>query len=266
MTLDLSLTQLGFAGLLVLIAMALTTWQKLGVAKSLAVGAIRASVQLTLMGYVLVTVFESADPFLTVGLILVMTAIAAYTASGRQKTNTADRKLVGGYAFLSILLSSAFTLSFVSVLVVQPDPWYSAQYLIPLAGMIIANSMNAAALGAERFASELRTRRAEVETLLALGADLRTACKDLVRTAVSAAMMPTVSGLMVVGLVSLPGMMSGQILSGVSPLLAVRYQLVVQFMIACSAALTSTAIVTFYGHSFFDRESQSLKLERILSN
>ena len=77
MTLDLSLTQLGFAGLLVLIAMAVTTWQKLGIAKSLAVGAIRASVQLTLMGYVLVTVFESADPFLTVGLILVMTAIAA---------------------------------------------------------------------------------------------------------------------------------------------------------------------------------------------
>ena len=71
---------------------------------------------------------------------------------------------------------------------------------------------------------------------------------------------------MVVGLVSLPGMMSGQILSGVSPLLAVRYQLVVQFMIACSAALTSTAIVTFYGHSFFDRESQSLKLERITGN
>ena len=78
--------------------------------------------------------------------------------------------------------------------------------------------------------------------------------------------MPTVSGLMVVGLVSLPGMMSGQILSGVSPLLAVRYQLVVQFMIACSAALTSTAIVTFYGRSFFERESQSLKLERILGN
>lgn len=265
MALDLTLGQLWLAALLVLVAMAVSTWQKLGLAKSLAIGAVRATVQLMIMGYVLVAVFESTNPWLIGLMLLLMTAIAAYTASGRQKTNPADKHRVGMYAFVSILISSALTLTFITQGVIELDPWYSAQYWIPMGGMIIANSMNAAALGAERFASELSARRMEVETLLSMGANPRVACQRLMQRAVTAAMMPTVSGLMVVGLVSLPGMMSGQILSGISPLLAIRYQLVVQFMIACAAALTSTLIVILYGRSFFDPDSQSLHLERVVS-
>lgn len=260
MTLNLSLSQLVLAASMVLVAMAISTWQHLGLTKSLAIGAVRGTVQLIFMGYVLVTVFRINEPLLIGLLMVLMVILAAHTAAGRQKENKGDKKRVAYFAFISILISTTLTLFFVSQVVIDVDPWYSPQYLIPLAGMVIANSMNAAALGAERFASELCARRHHVEALLALGASPKEACEALMRKAVGAAMMPTISALMVVGLVSLPGMMSGQILSGVSPLLAVRYQLVVQFMIVSAAAMTSVMMVIFYARSFFDHEAQSLDL------
>ena len=264
MTLNLSLAQMGTAAVLILITMALSTWQRLGLTKSLLIGALRATAQLTLMGYVLVTVFESTNPWLVGLLVVVMSVIAARTAASRQKEAPQERSRIFWYATFSILLSTGFTLVFVTQCVLYVEPWYSAQYVIPMGGMIISNSMNAAALGAERFASEFKARRPEVETLLAMGASPKIACWRIVRRAIAASMMPTISGLMVVGLVSIPGMMSGQILSGVSPLLAIRYQLVVQFMIACAAAITSMSIVMLYGRSFFDHKSESLHVHRLI--
>ena len=264
MSLYLSIEQMAMAASLVVVAMAISTWLRLGLTQNLFVGAIRACIQLTIMGYVLVFVFESTNFALIVLLLLFMIGLAAQTASARQRSSPFDRRRVGLYAFLSILLSTAITLSFITQVVVQIDPWYSPQYWVPLGGMVIANSMNAAALGAERFFSEMASRRFEVETLPAMGANPRQACASLYRRAVGAAMMPTVSSMMVVGLVSIPGMMSGQILSGVSPLLAIRYQLVVQFMIAASAAITASSLVMFYGRSFFDSSSESLHLHRLL--
>lgn len=266
MTLNLSLSQLVLAASMVLVAMAISTWQHLGLTKSLAIGAVRGTVQLIFMGYVLVTVFRINEPLLIGLLMVLMVILAAHTAAGRQKENKDDKKRVTYFAFISILISTTLTLFFVSQVVIDVDPWYSPQYLIPLAGMVIANSMNAAALGAERFASELCARRHHVEALLALGASPKEACEALMRKAVGAAMMPTISALMVVGLVSLPGMMSGQILSGVSPLLAVRYQLVVQFMIVSAAAMTSVMMVIFYARSFFDHQAQSLDLTRLIGH
>ncbi len=264
MTFDLSITQLILAASLVVVAMAVSAWQRLGLVQNLVVGAVRATVQLIFMGYVLVTVFQMENPVIVVSLMIFMVMLAAYTASGRQKENKTEKKRIAYFAFGSILVSTALTMTFVSQVVIQVDPWYSPQYLIPLAGMVISNSMNAAALGAERFASELYARRHQVEALLALGANPKRACESLMRKAVGAAMMPTISALMVVGLVSLPGMMSGQILSGVSPLLAVRYQLVVQFMIVAAAAMTSVMMVVLYARSFFEHDSQSLDLTRLV--
>ena len=264
MSVSLTINQMAMAASLVVVAMAISTWLRLGLTQSLFVGAIRACVQLTFMGYVLVFVFESTHIALIGVLLLFMIGLAAHTASGRQRSGPIDRQRVALYAFVSILLSTSITLTFITQMVVRIEPWYSPQYWIPLGGMIIANSMNAAALGAERFFSEMASRRSEVETLLSMGANPRQACESLYRRAVGAAMMPTVSSMMVVGLVSIPGMMSGQILSGVSPLLAIRYQLVVQFMVAGAAAITAATIVMLYGRSFFHTPSQSLHLHRIL--
>jgi putative ABC transport system permease protein len=122
--------------------------------------------------------------------------------------------------------------------------------------MIVGNAMNGAALAAERLASEMDARRAEVEAHLALGASASQAAEEPVRRALRAALLPAVNGLMVVGLVTLPGMMTGQILAGASPLLAVRYQIVVAFMLAGAVAVTSVVVVLLYRRAFFTDAEQ----------
>jgi putative ABC transport system permease protein len=140
------------------------------------------------------------------------------------------------------------------------DPWYNPRYLIPLFGMIVGNAMNAAALAAERLRSEMEARRAEVEAWLALGASPERAAREPVRRSLVAALIPTVNGLMVVGIVSLPGMMTGQILAGSSPVTAVRYQIVVMFMLASSVAVTATLVTLWYRRTFFT-ETEQLRTE-----
>jgi ABC-type iron transport system FetAB permease component len=122
-------------------------------------------------------------------------------------------------------------------LVVRPQPWWEPQYLIPIAGMILGTSMTSAALAGDRLQADLAARREEVEARLALGFSGREAVQPLVRASLRASMIPTVNGMMTVGLVQLPGMMTGQILAGSSPLVAVRYQIVVVCMQAVATDL-----------------------------
>src|SRR5262249_16118917 len=144
---------------------------------------------------------------------------------------------------VALLVASGVTLLYVSTLVVRVAPWYNPQYMIPLFGMIVGSAMNAAAIAAERLHREIMARRAEIEPYLALGPHAHHPSRPAVRQAMRASLIPTVNGLMVVGVVTLPGMMTGQILAGASPLLAIRYQIVVAFMQAAAVAMT-TAIVT----------------------
>jgi putative ABC transport system permease protein len=153
-------------------------------------------------------------------------------------------------------VGAGLTLAYVDAVVIRAHPWYDPQYLIPLFGMIIGNAMNGAALAAERLASEMEARRAEIEAWLALGATPARASREAVRRALVAALIPAVNGLMVVGLVVLPGMMTGQILAGTSPLLAVRYQIVVAFMLAGAVAMTSVIVVLWYRRTFFTAAEQ----------
>ena len=141
-------------------------------------------------------------------------------------------------------------------MVLQVEPWYEPRYLIPLFGMIVGNAMNGAALAAERLASELASRRGEVEAYLALGATPARAAAEPTRRAMSAALIPSVNGLMTVGLVQLPGMMTGQVLAGQSPLLAVRYQIVVAFMLTGATAMTTMIVVLWYRRTFFTSAAQ----------
>ena len=146
-------------------------------------------------------------------------------------------------AATALTLSTAATLAYVIGVVIEPRPWWEPQYLIPIAGMILGNSMTSAALAGDRLQSDLFARRDEVEARLALGFSGREAVQPLVRAALRAAMIPTVNGMMTVGVVQLPGMMTGQILAGTSPLTAIRYQIVVVFMMAVATALGSLGFV-----------------------
>jgi len=147
-------------------------------------------------------------------------------------------------AGIALTVSTAATLAYVIGVVVQVHPWWEPQYIIPIAGMILGNSMTSAALAGDRLQGDLRNRADEVEARLALGFSDHEAVQPMVRTALRAAMIPTVNGMMTVGLVQLPGMMTGQILAGSSPLVAIRDQMVVVCMLAAATALGSLLFVS----------------------
>jgi putative ABC transport system permease protein len=266
---DLDVTWLGLAlaGLLVVAAAGIARWQRLGVESRYLLGGVRAFVQLFAVGYVLVYVFEARRWWLVLLVLAVMLA-AATAAATRGRKLASGQKHVWRLSGTAMLLGSALTLLYVTQVVLRVSPWYEPRYLVPLFGMIVGNAMNGAALAVERLDGEMTRERALVEAYLALGATPARAAAEPVRRALIAALIPSINGLMVVGLVQLPGMMTGQILAGASPLLAVRYQVVVAFMLTFATSLTSVIVVLAYRRTFFTAACQlvarptSLRSER----
>ncbi len=180
----------------------------------------RMLIQLMLIGYVLTYIFSAHSPYLVVlilGVMLIAASVIAMRPLQRQK------KSLYLHAFISIFIGGIFTLMMVILGVLDLNPWYEPRFLIPIAGMIFANSMNAVSISAERFESEIRRENSY---------------KDARATSYKAALIPIINALFAVGLVSLPGMMTGQILSGVDPLVAVRYQIMVMLMVLGSAGIS----------------------------
>jgi putative ABC transport system permease protein len=245
---DVSWLDLSLALGLILIAAGISRWQELGLVKDFVVGAIRTVVQLVLVGYILIYIFAVDRWYITLSALLLMLIVATGAAARRKKKASRELEWITGGA---MLIGSAFTLVYVTTLVVRVRPWHDPRYLIPLFGMIVGSSMNGASIAIERLSGEIEARSAEIEAYLALGADYRQASAQCVRQALRASLIPTVNGLMVVGIVTLPGMMTGQILAGASPLTAVRYQIVVVFMQAAAVAVTTAIITLWYRKTFF---------------
>ena len=187
----------------------------------------RMLIQLMLIGYVLTYIFSADSPYLVV-LILGVMLIAASIISMRPLQK--QYKSLYLYAFISIFIGGLFTLMMVVFGVLDLNPWYEPRYLIPIAGMIFANSMNAVSISAERFESEMDREKSYIKARA---------------TSYKAALIPIINVLFAVGLVSLPGMMTGQILSGVDPLIAVRYQIMVMLMILGSAGISVAIYLRF---------------------
>jgi putative ABC transport system permease protein len=237
---DLSVWQLGLAVLLVGVVVVISAQQALGLWRDLVVGTVRTIVQLYLVGLILASVFAAARWYWVVLVLIAMTVVATQAAVSRLKKPIPGRY---GIAAAAVAVSTAVTLAWVIGVVVRVRPWYEPQYVIPIAGMILGNAMTSAALAGDRLQSDLRARTDEIEAMLALGFSGGDAVRPMVRSAVRAAMIPTVSGMMTVGLVQLPGMMTGQILAGASPLLAIKYQMVVVFMLAVATSVASLLFV-----------------------
>jgi putative ABC transport system permease protein len=237
---DLDLWQIGLALLLVAVVIGVSFRQRLGLERDLGVGTLRAVVQLYLVGFVLAWVFDRARWWWVLLILAVMAAIATQAAVSRLK-----RPPPGAHAIaaLALSLSTAGILAYVIGVVVQVRPWWTPQYLIPIGGMILGNAMTSASLAGDRLHADLKNRAAEVEARLALGFSGREAVEPMARAALRAAMLPTINGMMTVGVVQLPGMMTGQVLAGASPLVAVEYQLVVVLMLAAATAIASLLFV-----------------------
>jgi UDP-glucose/iron transport system permease protein len=231
----MSYVSLAFTLVFVAVAFFISLWQRLGLEKDLLVGTVRSAVQLLLVGYVLQYVFKSDHPLIVGLILLVMIVVATWNAGKR------GEGLRGIYARIgvSILLTEAVTLGLLLVLGVIP---FTAQYMIPISGMTIGNAMVVSSLYLNQMKRETVSARGEVQTLLALGASPRQAVHELLKRSAKASMIPTIDGMKTVGLVQLPGMMTGMIVAGADPLQAVRYQILIMFAFASSAALTSIVL------------------------
>ncbi|CAN1213368.1 ABC transporter permease [Tumidithrix helvetica PCC 7403] len=253
---DLSLEQMSLALGLMAMTISLSFWQKLGLASNLAIATLRSVVQLTIVGYLLDAVFDIKQAWAVLFILALMSTVAAKEAKDRiGKKVPYALPIVWG----SVLLGTGGILAYTLSIVVRPGVWYEPQYLIPLAGMILGNSMNGAAIAAERLTKSISQQANAIETQLCLGAKPQQAIATYQKEAIKAAMIPSINGMMVAGVVALPGMMTGQILSGVSPLLATRYQLVILFAIVAANLLTTLFLTKALSRQFFTA-AQQLKL------
>jgi putative ABC transport system permease protein len=251
--------QLALAAVLILVNIGLSIALQLGLGKSLAIASVRMVVQLLLIGFVLEWLFTQDNALVIGAIALGMTAIA-----GRAAVNRTQRRFTGIYwqSLLSVLASSALVTGFAMVGIIGVEPWYDPQYLIPLLGMVLGNTLSGISLGLDHFMTSLATQRDPIETLLALGATRWEATHSQVREAIRVGMIPTINSMMVMGLVSLPGMMTGQILAGANPIDAVRYQIVIVFMIAVGAALGVFGVVLLAYRRLLSPDHQ-LRLDRL---
>ena len=239
-------------GLLLLI-IGLARLNRFGQENDMLIASIRMFVQLLAVGYVLKVLFALDNPWAVILILVVMLAFAVQMTVARvQQRMPGIYKVVGGALFFGC----GMTTFIFCTLIIGLTPWYDPRYLIPLAGMIIGNSMTGSSLAAERLTSEINDRREEIETALSLGMSSRKAAQSAVHSAFRAALIPTVNSMAAMGIVFLPGMMTGQILSGTEPMLAVKYQIAIMCVITISVALTSCLIVWQGVRSFFTSAHQ----------
>ena len=249
----LSLTGLALALGMVVIAIALSVWQKLGLEINLAIATGRAVMQLLVLGYLLDIVFALKNPWIVLGTLAVLLTLAAIVTRNRiSKKVPFLLPLVWG----SLFMSTALTLGYTYLLVLQTPTWYEPQYLIPLAGVILANAMNAAAIAGERLTTTVNSSHLEIETHLSLGATPQQAIAQYRREAIKAGLVPTLNAMMIAGMVTLPDLVTGQLLGGASPLNAIGYQILILLMLAFATLTTTLLLTQGLCQQFFNRAAQ----------
>ena len=245
----MNVTSLLVASSMVLISLFFSYYQKLKLEKEIIIGVLRAVVQLVLVGYVLNYIFGLKNPIFTSSLLLFMTFNASMNAAKRGKGIKNGRLI----SFIAIFIGAFITLL---ILVLSGAIKYEAYQMIPVGGMIISNAMVALGLCYRQMTSDYKNKREEVETKLSLGASVLVASKGIIRESIKTGMLPTIDSTKTLGIVSLPGMMTGLIIAGTSPIFAVRFQIMVTFMMLSTTSISSfVACYLAYG-KFFNKRKQ----------
>ncbi|TNF39073.1 MAG: iron export ABC transporter permease subunit FetB [Gammaproteobacteria bacterium] len=261
---ELSALDLSLAAILVLL-LALLSWRmQLNLSRQLFIAALRTTVQLLLIGLILKTIFENVDLLWVMLITLVMLSVAGYEILSRQ-----HRKIQPAWGF-AISTGSLFISSFIVTLlallvIVQPQPWYHPQYAIPLLGMLLGNTMTGIALGMDRLVQTAWQQRAVIEQRLMLGQTSVEAIRDIRRDSMRAGMIPIINSMAAAGIVSLPGMMTGQILAGAPPVEAVKYQILIMFLITAGTGFGVVAVLWLISQRLFDQR-QRLRFDQLLKN
>ncbi len=255
-TVDLALA----AGLV--LAMAALSWRmQLGLSGQLLIAGTRTVVQLLLIGLVLKALFANVDLLWVAGISLVM-----LLAAGREVMARQQRRFTGWWGFgmgTGAMFVSSFAITVLALTsMVATDPWYDPQYAVPLLGMLLGNTMSGIALALDRLTSTAWQQRAIIEQRLMLGATRLEAIAEIRREAMRSGMMPIINAMAAAGLVSLPGMMTGQILAGSPPLEAVKYQILIMFLISAGTGFGVTAALWLASKRLFD-ERHRLRLDKL---
>lgn len=260
---DLAWWKLALTALLILLLAGVSLASRLGIARSLLIAASRTVIQLALIGLVLEALFASSEFIWIALLATVMLAVAGREVMARQQ-----RRLRGFWSFglgTGAMFVSSFTVTVLALtVVIGPEPWYAPQYAIPLLGMMLGNTMTGVALSLDRLNEAVWSQRAVIENRLMLGEPWRVALEDIRKHAMRSGMMPSINAMAAAGIVSLPGMMTGQILAGSPPSVAVKYQILVMLTITVGTGFGTLLAVAWGSRRLFD-ERERLRLDRLVS-
>lgn len=238
----LTIFDLALAASLLCIYGLLSIVLQLGLVKSVIIATLRMVVQLILMGWVLTWLFNQQSLFWTLLAAIIMITFAGYEILARQKY-----RLKGLWSYtlgtLSMLMAASLVTIFALTSQIQPEPWYDPRFAIPLLGMILGNTMTGISLGLNTFNSQIIKEKASIEAQLALGADRFQALLPIVQQALYNALIPILNTMAATGVVAIPGMMTGQILAGIEPMHAIKYQMLILFLIAGGTILGSLIAV-----------------------
>lgn len=235
----------------VLLSCTLSFIRGLGLEKSLLLATARTFIQLFAVGYILQFLFQSGQWYWVAAFFIASILTATQIVRGNVGKQSTSYLLP---SFASILLTSFFILTVVTGGIIEVRPWWDARFFIPIGGMIISNTMNALGISLGYYFKQMETRRGEVEMRLLLGASPAEASQPIVREALVLGMRPSINTMMSVGIVALPGMMTGQILAGADPVQAIRYQIVVLLMISTATALGSFLCLEWIRRRRFTRQ------------
>ncbi len=255
----LSPFDLALAACMVLALAGLSWRMQLGVQRQLLIAAARTVIQLGLVGLVLKALFEDLHPVFLLPVSLLMLLAAGREVIARQSQRVERGFVIGtGAMFVSSFSITLFAL----LVVVQPEPWFQPQYAIPLLGMMLGNTMTGITVGMERLTTGLRRDKDIVEQRLMLGEAPAQALEQDMRGAARAGMIPIINAMAAAGIVSLPGMMTGQILAGSPPMAAVSYQILIMFMVTAGTGFGTLLALRLTARRLFDGRGR-LRLERL---
>ena len=244
------------AGCLIVWLITMCLLLRLHMSSRIAIATVRATLQLTALGFVLGEILTTDEPFFVLPYIVLMMLIAWREAAVKPANNYAAMA-----AHLLVSLTCALTLSFAltAAVVLQPSPWYQGRYMIPVCGMLLGSCVNVLSLGMDRFLASIEQGSAHVLALLAAGASRREAALPSLRVAMTTGLTPNLNQLSVMGLVSIPGMMTGTVLAGTPPLIAAKYQLLIMFLICfTSTNALATALLLATTRALFDAQHRLL--------
>ncbi len=251
---NLGILQMAAAYIFIVILLFIVRRRGINREKEILISTLRMTVQLILLGYVLTYVFNNVHPLYTILIIVFMEVFAIHNTFKRVRVELTPK--LKKTIVLSLGLGTLTSLAYFLIVVVSISPWYDPRYFIPIAGMLVGNSMTGISLGTVRLVDSMKNNKHLVENALMMGATPKAATRDIVNNAFDSAILPTINSMVGMGIVSLPGMMTGQILSGTPPLTAIEYQIAIMLGILGSVSLTVILFVQMGYKTFFNKRLQ----------